>query len=208
MHRKAFVIRNEETTINQNDFKEREGEKEDTDERLYTSAFDEEGKKVTVPATNARAAGIYYIDCILRSMRQCATRQKNHVYITHIIAFRFVIQFHSCLIKSLPFSAIIITAALVFPLVTLGITDASITRSPLTPITLNFGSTTEVSSFTGPILQSFRICELSGESQSLDHDFRISRIRQEVQPNDRLTSNGIGFVQLHVASTLRRQHQR
>ncbi|KAL2716010.1 hypothetical protein V1478_013686 [Vespula squamosa] len=58
----------------------------------------------------------------------------------------------SSLIMSLAFSPIMITGALVFPLTMAGIIEASTTRKPFTPYTLNFGSTTAVGSFLGPIL--------------------------------------------------------
>ena len=52
---------------------------------------------------------------------------------------------------SLSFSANIIVGALVLPLVTKGIIDASTTRSPDTPCTLPCGSTTASRSVAGPM---------------------------------------------------------
>src|SRR6266446_645528 len=50
-----------------------------------------------------------------------------------------------------PFSPIMIVGALVLPVVTVGITEASMTRSPSSPRTLRRGSTTAIASV--PILQ-------------------------------------------------------
>ena len=47
---------------------------------------------------------------------------------------------------SAPFSAIIIVGALVLPDVIFGIMDASITLKLLTPLTLSYSSTTDISS--------------------------------------------------------------
>ena len=53
--------------------------------------------------------------------------------------------------RSLAFSPIMIAGAFVFPLVIWGMMDASATRSPSTPTTRSFGSTTAIASV--PILQ-------------------------------------------------------
>ena len=51
------------------------------------------------------------------------------------------------------FSAIMMVGALVLPPISVGITEASITRNPSRPITLNCESTTAIGSLATPILQ-------------------------------------------------------
>lgn len=96
---------------------------------------------------NARKVKTFYLKLpnnLLTNLFSYLYKLYYSVYKCHSVTVKFLalpsgsdslLPFHKLIIISLPRSATAITGALVFPTGTLGITEASITLSPVTPIT-------------------------------------------------------------------------